>query len=113
MAKKIGQKKSLSKRAEEVDDVEDVESDDTQDSDTEDSDENADSDPEESEDDGEFRIVKGRVDKPKQIVTALNFTEAQTKHINSIAKEHGTSRANFVRQTVLYALKRMGRPLPK
>lgn len=58
----------------------------------------------EQEEDG-FDITTTRPDKPKMCVTALQFNETQTEFLSRIAAEKGTSRANFVRQCVVYGCK--------
>ena len=69
-----------------------------------DTDNSADSD---DEDDGLFDVSTTRPDKPKMVTTAVQFNAPQTEYLTGLAKEKGTSRANFIRQCVVYCCNQM------
>lgn len=106
-----------SKKARVDDDFEDqteteVEETEVEETETEESDEEETVD-EAEQDEGTFKISKRKFNKPEMMITAISLTKKQTNHLTSVAKEQGTTRAEFCRQAVAFCLEQLGAPMPK
>lgn len=67
----------------------------------------------EDDSDGRFRVSKTKVGKQELITVTFQLTELQETHLYNVAKNEGTSRAEFAKQCVSYCLKQMEQPFPE
>lgn len=67
----------------------------------------------EENDDGRFKVSKTKVGKQELVTVTFQLTELQETHLYNVAKEEGTSRAEFAKQCVAYCLKNMEKPFPE
>lgn len=68
---------------------------------------------EESETVGRFQLSKTKIGKPTMIMVTFQLTELQEAHLNRVAKDAGTSRAELCKQAVAFVLDDMGQSLPQ
>ena len=71
-----------------------------------------------SSDEGEeaqtgFQVSKTRVGKPTLVTVTFQLTELQECHLDSVAKENETSRAELCKQAVSHCLNEMNAPFPE
>lgn len=57
-----------------------------------------------------FQISKKKVGKPEMVVVTIQLTAEQDAHLSKVAKEHETTRAEMVRQSVFFCLAELGQP---
>lgn len=64
-------------------------------------------------DDGRFKVSKTKVGKQELVTVTCQLTELQETHLYNVAKNEGTSRAEFAKQCIAYCLKQMEMPFPE
>lgn len=62
---------------------------------------------------GGFKISSRKIGKQKMVLVTMQLTEVQDAHLAMVARENGTTRAEFVKQATAYALTQLKRPLPE
>jgi len=62
---------------------------------------------------GRFQISKQKIGKPKLVMVTFQLTELQEAHLNRVAEQAETSRAELCKQAVAFVLEDMGAPLPQ
>jgi len=67
----------------------------------------------EDDGDGRFRVSKTKMGRPELVTVTFQLTDYQETHLYNVAKDEGTSRAEFAKQCVSYCLKQMEKPFPE
>lgn len=57
-----------------------------------------------------FNLSKKKIGKPEMVVVTIQLTAQQDAHLSRVAKEHETTRAELVRQSVFFCLAELGSP---
>tara|TARA_R110000751_G_scaffold300963_1_gene413052 strand:- start:34815 stop:35138 length:324 start_codon:yes stop_codon:yes gene_type:complete len=60
-----------------------------------------------------FQVSKTKVGKPTLVTVTFQLTELQECHLDNVAKENETSRAELCKQAVAHCLTAMEQPFPE